>query len=342
MSGAQERRAAPAVEALARGVLAGQRRSLARAISLAESQRPGDAAKLLQLVAALNSAHRRSMRIGISGAPGVGKSSFIEKLGALLIGQGRRLAIIAVDPSSARSGGSILGDKTRMVELSASPHAFVRPFPSGPRGGGIAPATADALFLCECAGFDLSLVETVGVGQGETAVSEVVDVLLVLLEPGAGDELQGIKRGLLEWADLVVIHKADGAARPQAERSQAQYAGALQLLRATSGEAPPVLLASSLEKTGLSETWQAIEARFRAIERDGRLPERRARQLRSQLRRGLEAAVLGRLFGAGQAAEQLARVERRVEAGEIPVRQGIEELLAAAFAPPQPGEPAEA
>ena len=213
-----------AVNGLATGVLDGERRALARAITLAESTRPDHRADAEALLAAVLPHTGGSVRIGISGAPGAGKSTFIEALGLHVIAQGHRVAVLAVDPSSTRSGGSILGDKTRMEELTRSPAAFVRPSPTGGTLGGVARRTREVLLLCEAAGFDVVLVETVGVGQSEVAVSAMVDLFLVLVAPGAGDELQGIKRGIMELADLVVVNKADGDLAAAATATASDYA----------------------------------------------------------------------------------------------------------------------
>jgi LAO/AO transport system kinase len=218
-------------EARATLIRAGDRRALARAITLVESGRADHRAEALALLDALRTPGRQALRIGLSGTPGVGKSTFIEAFGLMLTAQGLRVAVLAVDPSSARSGGSILGDKTRMERLSRDPLAFIRPSPSQSLLGGVARRTREAVALCEAAGFDVVLIETVGVGQSETMVSELCDIFLLLLAPAGGDELQGVKRGIMEMADLILVNKADGDLRPAALRTVADYAGALQLMR---------------------------------------------------------------------------------------------------------------
>ena len=218
------------VAELAKGIPAGDRRSLARAITLVESARADHRAQAAELLSTLGTS-RQALRIGLSGTPGGGKSTFIEAFGLMLTAMGKRVAVLAVDPSSARSGGSILGDKTRMEHLSRDPMAFIRPSPSQAQMGGVARRTREAVALCEAAGFDVVLIETVGVGQSETMVADMCDLFLLLLAPAGGDELQGVKRGIMEMADLILVNKADGDLKPAALRTMADYAGALHLLR---------------------------------------------------------------------------------------------------------------
>ena len=224
------------------------------------------------------------MRIGISGAPGVGKSTFIEAFGLHLVGVGHRVAVLAVDPSSSRSGGSILGDKTRMGDLSRHERAFVRPSPSSGTLGGVARRTREAMLLCEAFGFDVVIVETVGVGQSETAVDDMVDVFCLLVAPGGGDELQGIKRGIMELADLVVVNKSDGELAAAAAHAAADYGSALKLLRRKSAAwEPRVLQASAVESTGVAEVWAAVDSHQEALRAAGELDERRRRQAKAWL-----------------------------------------------------------
>jgi LAO/AO transport system kinase len=249
------------ISALADGVRAGQRRALARAITLVESGRSDHRAQALDLLSQLGT-DRQALRIGLSGTPGVGKSTFIESFGLMLTGQGLRVAVLAVDPSSARSGGSILGDKTRMDYLARDPNAFIRPSPSQTQLGGVARRTREAVALCEAAGYDIVLIETVGVGQSETVVAQMSDLFLLLLAPAGGDELQGVKRGIMEMADIILVNKADGDLKPQATRTCADYAGALRLLRKRPQDPdgfPKALMVSALETIGLETAWQEIQ-----------------------------------------------------------------------------------
>jgi LAO/AO transport system kinase len=316
----------PASE-LARGVRAGDRRSLARAITLVESSRPEDERHALLLLRELAPQHQRGLRIGVSGPPGVGKSTLLEKLGMHLVATGERPAVLVVDPSSQRGGGSILGDKTRMPGLAREAAAFVRPSPSGDQAGGITRATGDVLMLCEAAGFSPALVETVGVGQGEIAVTSVVDLLVLLLEPGAGDELQGIKRGLSEWGDVVVVNKADGARAELARRTSAEFGAALGVLRASQGQAPRVLSVSALSGVGIEELWQVLRARYEELKTSGELPLRRQAQRKAELHQRLASALMRRFVGDAGHAEQLAQAERDVMQGGLLARDAIERLL---------------
>jgi LAO/AO transport system kinase len=306
-------------------VLSGDRRSLARAITLVESRRADDERRALALLRALLPRHRRGMRVGFSGPPGVGKSSLLERIGMLLVRQGHKPALLLVDPSSQRGAGSILGDKTRMPELAREPSAYVRPSPSGEGGGGISQATGDVLIVCETAGFAPCLVETVGVGQAETAVTSVVDLLCVLLEPGQGDGLQGIKRGLHEWGDVLAVNKADGSRAELAESTRLEYQAALGVLRGA--DPPPVLCVSAAEGAGVSELWQAIEARQRALEASGELDARRREQRKAELGRRLASGLLRRFLSDADRAAQLAELEERVATGELLPGEAIRHLL---------------
>jgi LAO/AO transport system kinase len=248
------------IQDLAHRIAAGERRALARAITLVESGREDHRAQATTLLAALPK-DRQSLRIGLSGTPGVGKSTFIESFGMMLIKEGKKVAVLAVDPSSSRSGGSILGDKTRMDHLSREPNAFIRPSPSQTHLGGVARRTREAVRLCEAAGFDAVLIETVGVGQSETVVAEMSDLFLLLLAPAGGDELQGVKRGIMEMADVILINKADGDLKATANRTRADYAGALRLMRKRPQDPegfPCAMTVSALEENGLEEAWTAL------------------------------------------------------------------------------------
>jgi LAO/AO transport system kinase len=311
---------------LARGVRAADRRMLARAITLVESRRPEDERRALELLDELLPLHTRGLRVGVSGPPGVGKSSLIEALGMHLLELGKRPFVLVVDPSSARAGGSILGDKTRMTRLARAPGAFVRPSPSGDSGGGISRAAGDVLLLCEAAGFSPSLVETVGVGQAEMAVTQIVDLLLLLLEPGAGDELQGIKRGLNEWADVVAVNKADGERAELARRTGAEFEGAFQLLRGPG--APTVACVSAREGSGIPELWQALEQRHLALAASGELAERRSAQRRAELYQRLSVALLHDYTRDPARREALAHAERDVMAGTLLAGAAVATLTA--------------
>lgn len=282
---------------LAAGVAAGQRRALARSITLVESARADHRAQALQLLQSLGHS-RQALRIGLSGTPGVGKSTFIESFGLMLTGQGLRVAVLAVDPSSARSGGSILGDKTRMERLSRDPMAFIRPSPSQAQMGGVARRTREAVALCEAAGFDVVLIETVGVGQSETVVAQLCDIFTLLLAPAGGDELQGVKRGIMEMADLILVNKADGDLKAAALRTCADYAGALHLLRRRPQDPPgfpKATTVSALSEDGLAGAWAEMQALAAWRRENGHWATRRTDQARhwfeEEVRQGLLAAL---------------------------------------------------
>jgi LAO/AO transport system kinase len=258
------------------GVRGGDRAILARAITLVESEQAAHAALAQEVLEALLPQTGGAYRVGISGVPGAGKSTFIDALGTMLTSLGHRVAVLAVDPTSSVSGGSILGDKTRMSSLSHDPNAFIRPSPTSGTLGGVARKTRESILLCEAAGFDVVLVETVGVGQSETIVARMVDFFLVLMIAGAGDELQGIKRGILEVADMLAINKADGDNRPRAIRAQASYQSALRLMRG--GAVPPVVTCSAIEKTGLEELWTGIAQSRVDLEASGAFQKKRQSQ----------------------------------------------------------------
>jgi LAO/AO transport system kinase len=266
------------VDDYARGVLAADRAVLGRAISLIESTKPSDEATAQQVLTRLLSGTGRAMRIGITGMPGAGKSTFIERLGSMLTERGHRVAVLAIDPSSRVSGGSILGDRTRMGKLSSDPRAFIRPSPSGGTLGGIARKTREAMLVCEAAGFDIVLIETVGVGQSETAIADMSDVVVALAIPGAGDELQGIKRGLLELVDLIVVNKAEGENAAKARTAAAEYAAAARVMRGDdTHSAVSVLTCSALTGEGVWRVFEDVQSRFEraaSIGRDRDAPTR--------------------------------------------------------------------
>jgi LAO/AO transport system kinase len=264
---------------LAAAVASGDRRALARAITLVESTKPADQAKAEQVMTALLPRSGGSLRLGISGAPGAGKSTFIEAFGTFLTGQGLKVAVLAIDPSSRRSGGSILGDKTRMEKLARDPNAFIRPSPAGTTLGGVARRTRETMLLAEAAGFDVAIVETVGVGQSETAVADMTDLFVLLQNPGGGDDLQGIKRGVMELADILLVTKADGDLIPAANRAAADYRMALHLMRPKhEGMPAKVLTVSSLEGKGIAESWEAMTLFHSGLAKDGRIVRLRADQ----------------------------------------------------------------
>jgi LAO/AO transport system kinase len=323
-------RAADDPAELAPRVRAGDRRALARAITLVESTRADHRKRANALVAALLPHAGGSIRLGITGVPGVGKSTFIEAFGRHVIADGRRLAVLAVDPSSKRGGGSILGDKTRMEELARDERAFIRPSPAGSTLGGVARRTREALIVVEAAGFDTVLVETVGVGQSETAVADMTDMFLLLLPPAGGDELQGIKRGIVELADLLVVTKADGDLAPAAGRTASEYAHALRLLRPRAGGwTPEVLSTSALTGAGIAAVWAAVLRHRQAVDAAGGLARRRAEQARawmwSEIGAGLEAA----LREAESVRALLPKLERDVAAGRLAPGLAAERAIAA-------------
>jgi len=319
------------VEELKAGVESGDRGALSRAITLAESRRPDDQEQAQELIAELLPRTGKARRVGITGVPGAGKSTTIETLGLWLIEQGLKVAVLVIDPSSARTGGSILGDKTRMQALSVSPDAYIRPSPSGGVLGGVARKTREAMLLCEAAGFDVILVESVGVGQSESELAELVDTLCLLLVPGAGDELQGIKRGIMELADLIVVNKADGDRIPLAKRARGDYRHALRMLPpSTPGWETPVLIASATEKTGLAEIWETIEKHRELLEETGLLQERRLRQQQGWLSSMIEEAVLTAFYGRDGVAEAITEAQQAVAEAKVTVPQATLRVIEAA------------
>src|SRR6266851_3219236 len=274
----------PTIDDLAIAVRRGERRALARAVTLVESTRPDHRHEAEALIEALLPATGGATRIGITGPPGAGKSTFIERFGLDGIARGHRIAVLAVDPGSQRGGGAVLGDKTRMAELARAPSAFIRPSSAGRQAGGVARRTREAILVCEAAGFDTVLVETVGAGQAETTVADMTDMFLLILPPAAGDELQGLKRGIIELADLILINKADGALLDHARRSASEYANAMRLIPPAVPEwQVSVRAVSALTGDGVDAVWDDV-ARFRAIlEASGAWPRRRAEQARAAL-----------------------------------------------------------
>jgi LAO/AO transport system kinase len=314
---------------LCEAIRGGDRRALARTITLLESSRDDLAAEGQAILDALVPATGGATRVGITGPPGVGKSSFIEALGLYLIEQGRRVAVLAIDPSSPVTGGSILGDKTRMEQLARSPQAYIRPSPSGGTLGGVAQRTREVMLVCEAAGYDVVIVETVGIGQSEVAVAGMVDFFLVLLQPGSGDELQGIKKGVLELADGLVVHKADGELAREAERSRSQFAGALSLLRPLSPSwSPRVLAASSHTGTGIPAVWEMVQAQRAALEASGEASQRRREQARAWMWSLVDEGLRRAFRSHPRVAPRIEALEREVEALAITPAHAARSLLA--------------
>lgn len=319
----------PALIDMAARVAGGDRRALARAITLIESTRPDHRAQAVALLAALP--QRQALRIGLSGTPGVGKSTLIEAFGLMLTRQGLRVAVLAVDPSSSRSGGSILGDKTRMEQLSRDPRAFIRPTPSQAQLGGVARRTRETVRLAEAAGFDVVLIETVGVGQSETLVAEMSDLFILLLAPAGGDELQGVKRGIMEMADMILVNKADGDLRPAALRTVADYAGALRLLRRRPQDPegfPKAVPVSAATGDGLAAAWDDMRRLAEWRRAEGHFDSARARQAESWYLAEVRAGLLARLERE-PARSLLDRLGRDVAEGRSDPVAAAAEVLAA-------------
>lgn len=318
------------VEDYVRGVREGQRTVLARAITLVESSSRLHEAQAQEVLHELMPHTGQAQRVGITGVPGVGKSTFIESLGCYLIGCGRKVAVLTIDPSSARSGGSILGDKTRMDRLSREPNAFIRPSPAGENLGGVARRTRETMFLCEAAGFDVVLVESVGVGQSEIALRSMVDFFLVLLLPGAGDELQGIKRGILEMADLILVNKADGENRLRAEQARAEQNAALQYLQpATPGWKCEAGLCSALTGEGIAESWGTIERFYRELRPTGALAQKRQGQLLDWMNDLIHSELRRRFEHHRQVTQRRSAIQQAVVRGEMTVVRAAQALLEA-------------
>ncbi|MGJ3243751.1 MAG: methylmalonyl Co-A mutase-associated GTPase MeaB [Opitutales bacterium] len=321
-----QRRTDPDVDTLVAGLRSGRTDRLARAITLVESRARRHREPARRLMRAVLPHAGGSRRIGLTGVPGAGKSTFIEAFGLRLCEAGRRVAVLAVDPTSTRSGGSILGDKTRMEALARHPNAFIRPSPSGEHPGGVAARTREALLLCEAAGFDDVLVETVGVGQGETAVRTMTDCFLLLQIAGAGDDLQGIKRGVIELADAIVVNKADGDNVHRANQARSEYARVLHYLTPyTPDWTPSALTCSALEGDGLDAVAVLLERFFREKGEDGTLAAQRGRQNLDWFRSLLRQEVMERYLADQR--EQLAAVETAVMAGELPVAEALDRLM---------------
>ncbi|MGA6926548.1 MAG: methylmalonyl Co-A mutase-associated GTPase MeaB [Desulfosarcina sp.] len=310
------------------GVRSGNRRILAKTITLIESAHPNHRQLGRTVVDQLLPETGKAVRLGITGVPGVGKSTFIESFGMMLVEKGLQVAVLAVDPSSSRSGGSVMADKTRMEKLAAAKEAFIRPSPSGGTLGGVARMTRETMLVCEAAGFDVVMVETVGVGQSETTVASMVDFFLVLMLAGAGDELQGIKKGVLELADAVAINKADGDNLDKAEKARRSYEMALHLLNpATPTWSPPVMTCSALTMAGVEALWKTVQDHRKRMSATGEIDQKRRRQALAWMWSRIEDGLKERFFNHPKVNARLRTVEAAVERGELTPTVGAESLL---------------
>lgn len=316
------------VSILADALRSGDRRALAQAITLVESTRDQHRAQAHELLAQLTAQTRQALRIGITGVPGAGKSTFIESLGLQMIGKGESVAVLTVDPSSAISGGSILGDKTRMPQLAASSDAFIRPSPSAGSEGGVGRHTREAIHLCEAAGFKLVIVETIGVGQSELRVAQMTDIFMLLLSPGAGDELQGIKRGIMELADIVLVNKCDGELLGAAQRTVGDYTAALRLMQPhTPGWQVPVLAISARTGEGISATVDAIGRFYEHSKEQGIFEMRRTHQAREALGQALREGLLESFMSDPVTAQRIEVVRTEIASGRLAPAVGAQQLL---------------
>lgn len=314
---------------LSEGVRKGERAKLARAITLAESKRADHQHAARELVQDLLPLTGHAVRVGVTGAPGVGKSTSIDALGAFLTGKGHKVAVLAVDPSSARTGGSILGDKTRMAQLSADQNAFIRPSPSAGTLGGVAAKTRETMLICEAAGYDVILVETVGIGQSETAVADMTDFFLALMLPGAGDELQGIKKGLVELADMIAVNKADGDNVMRARAAAAEYRAALHILSPRSANwQVPVVTYSALTGDGLADLWAKILEHRESLSKSGEFSARRREQQVKWMWSILEDRWRSRVASDGKLRAKLPQIEKAVAEGRLSPALAVDDILA--------------
>jgi LAO/AO transport system kinase len=310
-------------------IFGGDRAALARAITLIESKHPDDRVAARRLMEAAMPRTGKGVRVGVTGVPGVGKSTLIDALGTNLTGQGHKVAVLAVDPSSTRSGGAILGDKTRMARLAADPNAYIRPSPSSGTLGGVAAKTRETMILCEAAGFDVILVETIGVGQSETAVADLTDFFLVLMLPGAGDELQGIKKGIVELADLIAVNKADGEGIERAQAAAAEYRAALQILTPVSAAwSPPVMTVSGLANEGLGAIWAAVLDHRAKLSATGDLEAKRRAQDAKWTWSLVEDRVHARLNHDRATRTRVAELEQGVTEGTLSPTAAADEIAA--------------
>jgi LAO/AO transport system kinase len=320
----------PDLTSLAEKLRAGERAALARAITLVESKRADHQAAARKLVQELLPFTGHAMRVGITGAPGVGKSTTIDALGSHLTAQGHKVAVLAVDPSSTRTGGSILADKTRMARLAVDPNAFIRPSPSAGTLGGVAAKTRETMLICEAAGYDVILVETVGIGQSETAVADMTDVFLALMLPGAGDELQGLKKGVVELADIIAVNKADGDNIPRARAAAAEYRAALHILTPRSPAwTPPVLTYSALTGAGIAELWSKIAEHREKLTASGEFAARRREQQVKWMWAILDDRLRSRLASDPKLRAKLPHIEAAVAAGKLSPALAADEITEA-------------
>jgi LAO/AO transport system kinase len=317
------------IEQMARGIRSGERVMLSRAITLIESKRADHRRAAATLMQDVLKDTGRAVRVGITGAPGVGKSTMIEALGSMLTAQGRKVAVLAVDPSSRRTGGSILADKTRMAKLANDERAFIRPSPSSGTLGGVAARTRETMLLCEAAGYDVILVETVGVGQSEIAVADMTDFFLVLALPGAGDELQALKKGVVELADMIVVNKADGDNLPRAKLAAAEYSAALHILAPRSPNwSPPVMTCSALTNDGMAQLWAHILDHQKKLTASGELEARRGEQQVKWMWTMLEERLFEPLRSDRALKAALPRIESEVAAGQLAPAIAVEQIAA--------------
>ncbi len=316
------------IDALLAGIRAGDRGALARAITLIESTRPADQEPGMELLVQLQPTTAKALRIGVTGVPGVGKSTFLDAFGEHLTAAGLRIAVLAIDPTSSRSGGSILGDKTRMEQLSRNPQAFIRPSPGGLHPGGVARRTRETVTLCEAAGFDVILIETIGIGQSEISVADLVDTVILMVLAGAGDELQGIKRGIMELADILLVHKADGDNATPAALAATELAGAIRLLpRRFDSWQPTVHTCSAQTGSGIAETYQRVLDHRRALGEPG-IEELRRQQSVQGFEDTLRDLVVSEFLSRPQVASQLDQLRRQVHDGSLHPRAAASRLTA--------------
>ena len=314
---------------LVNGIIACDRKAVARAITLVESKKASDVSLSEKLLEGIQSTDESSLRIGISGSPGVGKSTFIESIGQLMLEDGNKLAVLAIDPSSSISGGSILGDKTRMESLSRNEKVFIRPSPSGESLGGVNRSTRESIAIIEAAGFNITIVETVGVGQSQTEVFDMIDIFIVLLSPGAGDQLQGIKRGIIEVADILVVNKSDGDLKSSSRNTVLDYKNALKLLKPrTKDWSVPVIACSSLEKIGLDECWESIQSFQKFISASGLLQHNRNKQQEKWLLEETKQELLDTLEKNEDIQDQLRYTQANIAEDKRPIKTKAKGIVA--------------